>query len=726
MATPTPTETLTPTPSPEPTVPPTPAPTQTPAPTPVPTQTPIPTPTATPTPSPTPTATPIPLPSPEEQRAALAAFYTATDGDNWTNNEGWLSDRPLGEWYGVEVDAQDNVTRIVLWQNNLNGILVPEIGQLTALNEIILNTNRLSGTIPAEIGNLNRLRILDVSYNELTGNIPKELGNLTFLTGLYLGENELTGKIPEELGNLMLLEQVHIGIGYEGCIPNAWRRAKDNSFHLLHLDYCGSKSNPDDKAVLVALYKSTKGDDWHNSDNWLSDRPIGAWKGVVTDAQGKVTHLDLRFNGLNGEIPIEMAKLTELRVLDMSVNRISGSIPPGLGQLTNLEKLDLAGNMLSGTVPAELAVLTNLVDLTLTSNDLTGEFPTWIGGLHRLENLNLGDNQLTGNFSTYAEDLDALSDLSTMSIAGNRFSGCLPAMLRGIEETDFVFSVLNYCDEPGRQPLSMPEFVKWEVGDAVRPTEERAAKMGVQWLFEYAESVGWPIAGQDITVYLMTLDSLAYAAAIEDGTIDEGEIERLRAFLSRISAFASDDSNFNLASGIGEPVSSNRLFDRAGVLIHENIHTAFQFDLLGFHTRSSANSLDQRSSEMPAWFTEGMASYYGLLITSFHRDGTYSWCRQWCGTGDRLPLDRTSLSSAEDRETCEYLCGALAIELLASIVGHRHIVDIYTMRRPGQTWQQAFEGAFGISVPDFYAMYDEHRNAGFPELNPPIVPDSER
>lgn len=666
------------------------------------------------------------MPSQEEQRAALAAFYTATDGDNWTNNDGWLSDRPLGEWHGVEVDAQDNVTRIVLWQNNLNGILVPEIGQLTALNQLVLNTNRLSGTIPAEIGYLKRLGILDLSYNELTGTLPKELGNLTVLTGLYLAPNKLTGKIPDELGNISTLENVTIGDGLEGCIPNSWRDAGYSDFDQANIDFCGSDSDPDDRAVLVKLYNSTNGDDWHNNDNWLSERPIGAWKGVVTDAQGKVTRLDLRFNNLNGELPIELANLSELRFLDMSINEIYGSIPPEIGRMTNLEKLDLAGNKLSGPLPDELADLVNLVDLTLTSNELTGEFPSWMGGLQRLENLHLGDNRLMGDFTTYVEDLEPLKDLSAMSIAGNSFSGCLPTILRNIEETDFLFSRLNYCDEPPKPQPSTPEFVKWKVGDYVRSQEERAARLGVQWLFEFAESIGWPVAGEDITVHFMRLEPLAYAAAIDDGTVDEGEIESQRAFLSGISGFASDDSNFNRASETGEPVSSHRLFSNAGVLVHENIHTAFQADLLGFHTRSSANSRDPESSEMPAWFTEGMATYYEILITSFHRDGTYSWCRQWCGTGDRLPLDRTSLSSAEDRETCEYLCGALAIELLASIVGHRHIVDIYTMRRPGQTWQQAFEGAFGISVPDFYAMYDQHRNAGFPELNPPIVPDAER
>ena len=35
-------------------------------------------------------------------RGVLVAIYNATGGANWTNNTNWLSDRPIGEWYGVD------------------------------------------------------------------------------------------------------------------------------------------------------------------------------------------------------------------------------------------------------------------------------------------------------------------------------------------------------------------------------------------------------------------------------------------------------------------------------------------------------------------------------------------------------------------------------------------------------------------------------------------------
>ena len=51
-----------------------------------------------------------PTPAPPVDRAALVALYNATDGPNWTNNHNWLSEAPIGEWYGVTTDDDGRVT----------------------------------------------------------------------------------------------------------------------------------------------------------------------------------------------------------------------------------------------------------------------------------------------------------------------------------------------------------------------------------------------------------------------------------------------------------------------------------------------------------------------------------------------------------------------------------------------------------------------------------------
>lgn len=64
-------------------------------------------------------------------RAHLEYFYNATNGDGWTAkgdsddnpqgpNTGWLSDAPIGEWFGVTV-RDGRVVRLNLRNNNLTG-----------------------------------------------------------------------------------------------------------------------------------------------------------------------------------------------------------------------------------------------------------------------------------------------------------------------------------------------------------------------------------------------------------------------------------------------------------------------------------------------------------------------------------------------------------------------------------------------------------------------------
>ena len=112
---------------------------------------------------------------PETDREALVALYNATDGPNWANNENWLSDAPIGEWYGVRTDDNGRVTWLWLYGNRLSGETPSELSSLSNLNQLRLNNNELSGEIPPELGRLSNLESLVLSDNELRGCLPSSL-----------------------------------------------------------------------------------------------------------------------------------------------------------------------------------------------------------------------------------------------------------------------------------------------------------------------------------------------------------------------------------------------------------------------------------------------------------------------------------------------------------------------------------------------------------------------
>ena len=81
---------------------------------------------------------------------ALVALYNSTNGQGWGNNEGWLTDKPVSEWFGVTADS-GRVTRLSLGYNQLSGSIPREIGNLTKLTWLYLDNNQLTGGLPKSI-----------------------------------------------------------------------------------------------------------------------------------------------------------------------------------------------------------------------------------------------------------------------------------------------------------------------------------------------------------------------------------------------------------------------------------------------------------------------------------------------------------------------------------------------------------------------------------------------
>ena len=154
-------------------------------------------------------------------REALVALYNAAGGDDWIDRTNWLSDEPLGTWYGVETEGG----RVVYLDlcgpggNNLRGSIPAELGNLTALEDLRLSNNFLTGRIPSALGRLTELEVLRLSNNALSGPVPSALGNLTNLEELRLHQNRLTGDVPVGLRQLANLERLRIEDNAGLCAP---------------------------------------------------------------------------------------------------------------------------------------------------------------------------------------------------------------------------------------------------------------------------------------------------------------------------------------------------------------------------------------------------------------------------------------------------------------------------------------------------------------------------
>lgn len=518
---------------------------------------------------------------------------------------------------------------------------------------------------------------------------------------------------------------------------------------------------PPEQAALIALYDATDGANWTDNTNWRTDAPIGTWHGVTTNADGDVTHLDLTYNGLSGQIPAAIAQLTELRQLILSTNQLTGPIPTELGNLTQLETLDLSSNQLTGTIPPQLGALGNLSQLLLHFNQLSGNIPPELGNMSKMGSMDLQGNQLTGtippqlammgdlyglylagnllegNIPTELSPLPYLSyldvsnnrmsgstsdwptfqnALTTFRISDNNFSGCVPERLRNTIEIDVIYSTMSFCgDPPKRVPVS-PDFIIWRIGDNVAASEERAARLSLQWLYDYAISVGWPTSGDSITIYLDDDLGLAQILAESDGTVEPGEIDVHLGFIKTTGGFADDDNNYARASNPGEPVSHNKTVD---TIAHEALHTMFQRDLAGLNT----NRHGEWSA--PLWWTEGMAKLITTIVISNH--GTsYPERRQHLVQAADVPRCDVPLADMEDPATyelwlCGYDVGALAVEFLGSIVGFQNLVKIYTDRPEGWTWHRTFNQVFNMTIEDFYTQFTQHRQASYPTVPHPVT-----
>jgi len=135
----------------------------------------------------------------QDECQALVALYNSTGGTTSIAMTTWLQPDSLPcSWSGITC-ADGHVTEIQLLRAGLNGVIPPELGNLTSLQTLNLSENYLAGSIPLELGRLLQLIHLNLSHNQLSGAIPSSLGKLSHLKYFNLQFNQLSSSIPATL-----------------------------------------------------------------------------------------------------------------------------------------------------------------------------------------------------------------------------------------------------------------------------------------------------------------------------------------------------------------------------------------------------------------------------------------------------------------------------------------------------------------------------------------------
>jgi Leucine-rich repeat (LRR) protein len=341
----------------------------------------------------------------------LVKLYNATNGPGWTNKTHWLElGQPISSWYGVQVNAQGCVRRIILNFNQLSGA-IPNFN-LPNLQDLSLDNNQLSGAIPNF--NLPNLKILRLIGNQLSGSVPNfNLPNLQYLflhsnqlSGvipnfnlpnlgyIYLDNNQLSGSIPNfSLPNLQELDLSFNQLS--GSIPN---------FNLPNLGYIYLDNNQLSGSIPNFSLPNLR-------TLWLHNNQLS---GAIPDFNlPNLQSLFLYNNQLSGSIP--NFSLPNLGYISLENNQLSGSIPNF--SLPNLVSLSLSSNQLSGAIPD--FNLPNLGYISLENNQLSGSIPNF--SLPNLQYLYLYNNQLSGSIPNFS-----LPNLQYLYLYNNQLSGSIP------------------------------------------------------------------------------------------------------------------------------------------------------------------------------------------------------------------------------------------------------------------------------------------------------------
>ena len=318
-----------------------------------------------------------------------------------------------------------------------------------------LHSSCLYGSInsSSSLFNLVHLQRLNLAYNHFNySQIPSTISSLSKLTYLNLSNSSFSSQIPLEFSQLSQMSSLDLSFNHDLEIKKpSLGRLVENLTHLEELDLSGVSITSIVPNILANLTSLTT---LRLSDCQLNGEfPIGIFKlpnlrvldllqnkgltGYLPDFQwsSPLEKMILANTSFSGKLPASIGNLSSLTVTEMWRCNFSGFIPSSLGNLTNLNFLDLSLNTFKGHIPSSLSNLKHLNFLDLSRNTFKGHIPSSFGNLIQLSLLDLSSNELTGPIPF---ELENLTRLTGLFLFYNFISGQIPFGLMNLTKLSIL------------------------------------------------------------------------------------------------------------------------------------------------------------------------------------------------------------------------------------------------------------------------------------------------
>jgi len=408
---------------------------------------------------------------PQAQIDALEAFYTATNGDNWTDNTGWMEAPRIKDWYEVTVNPIPDVVGLTPALNNLSGEIGNSLAGLTTLLTFRVNGNTgLTGalTFPSSvISNVNiantGITMVDWSeipnvinlYSQDTGLTNFDLSSNTKASIIRIDDNDLTEAAVDAALLSVYTSRMNytdptpfLNIGGSNAVPSATGIGyieklvydPDGDGHVKWTieytkpAYTGATEAEVD--ALIEFFYASGGPNWTNRTGWVTSTDVSTWYGVTLET-GHVAELNLTGNNLTGAAggslegldwldklfvygnyldSLDVTTLTAM--LNLHIGNNDGITFTGLSALTNLLQFWCYE---TGFDDVDLSSNTKLIGFYGYGNELTA---VDFSAATKIRSITLQDNGAGGNGMSAAE-IDAQID--NIWQARNDFTYATPA-----------------------------------------------------------------------------------------------------------------------------------------------------------------------------------------------------------------------------------------------------------------------------------------------------------